>query len=130
MNATSRLLIGTSLALALLASGAMAEPRQDKADRYPVMRIDGSDLDLRQVRGTLLEHRQLLGAPSALPPGIRKNLARGKPLPPGIARRMDDRLLAALPRYDEYEWRQVGRDVVLVAITTGVVEAILRNVLD
>ncbi len=130
MNATSRLLVGTSLALALLAGGALAEPRQDKAERSPIVHIDGNDLDLRQVRSILLEHRQLLDAPSSLPPGIRKNLARGKPLPPGIAKRMDDRLLTALPRYDEYEWRQVGRDVVLVAITTGVVEAILRNVLD
>jgi hypothetical protein len=66
-----------------------------------------------------------------LPPGIAKNLARGKPLPPGIARsRVGGPLLGRLPRVDGHEWWQVGRDLVLVAIGTLVVREILRDVLD
>lgn len=43
---------------------------------------------------------------------------------------MDGRLLSHLPYYPGYEWRQVGRDVVLIAIATGIVYEILDNVLD
>src|SRR3546814_10843108 len=48
---------------------------------------------------------------SALPPGIRKNLARGKPLPPGIQKKIvPGSLLSRLPRYSGYEWRvEIGR---------------------
>ncbi len=76
------------------------------------------------------ENRNLIGATRALPPGIAKNLARGKPLPPGIAKNFDSRLLGQLPRYDGYEWKQTGTDVVLVAIATGIIYEVLRNVLD
>ena len=65
----------------------------------------------------------------ALPPGIRKNLARGKPLPPGIARReIPPELMRRLPPRDGYEWRAVGSDVVLYSITSGIVDQVLRDV--
>lgn len=82
------------------------------------------------MRITLRNHRDLLAPASSLPPGIQKNLARGKPLPPGIAKSLDNRLLGHLPRYEGYEWKQLGRDVILVAIATGIVYEILENVLD
>ncbi|MGK9233704.1 RcnB family protein [Inquilinus limosus] len=64
----------------------------------------------------------------ALPPGIARNLARGKPLPPGIARRtLPPDLLARLPRYDGYEYYMVGSDIVLAAIATGIIIDILTN---
>lgn len=87
-------------------------------------------VDLRQVRDILLGHRQWLEPAAELPPGIRKNLASGKPVPLGIAKRLDGRLLDRLPHYDGYEWRQAGRDVILVALATGVITEILQNVLD
>jgi Nickel/cobalt transporter regulator len=63
-----------------------------------------------------------------LPPGIAKNLARGKPLPPGIAKRnLPPGLVGHLPPRPGYEWVAVGRDVALVAIATGVVADILRD---
>jgi Ni/Co efflux regulator RcnB len=52
---------------------------------------------------------------SALPPGIRKNLARGKPIPPGIA---------------GYEWAVYGSDLVLVATATAVIADVLFDVFD
>lgn len=66
---------------------------------------------------------------SSLPPGIAKNLARGKPLPPGIAKKLvPDQMIAQLPRYDGYEWRVAGTDLILVAIGTLVVAEILNDV--
>ncbi len=68
---------------------------------------------------------------SSLPPGIRKNLARGKPLPPGIAKKMvPGPLLGRLPRYPGYEWRVVGSDLILIAIATAIVSDILYDVFD
>ncbi|WP_085728652.1 anti-virulence regulator CigR family protein [Pseudomonas sp. R37(2017)] len=66
----------------------------------------------------------------ALPPGIQKNLARGKPLPPGIAKKLDGRLVGRLPHYDGYEWQQVGTDLILVALATGLVYEILDGAFD
>ncbi|KCB48033.1 anti-virulence regulator CigR family protein [Bordetella hinzii] len=76
-------------------------------------------------------HEYGLSGYSQLPPGIRKNLARGKPLPPGIAKKMvPGPMLARLPAYPGYEWRIAGSDLVLVAIATAVVADVLLNVFD
>lgn len=65
-----------------------------------------------------------------LPPGIRKRLARGKPLPPGIAKRfLPGELESRLPVHAGTQRRVVGDDVVLVAIATGVVLDILFDVI-
>ncbi len=52
--------------------------------------------------------------PSSLPPGIEKNLRRGKPLPPGHAKKVaDDDLLRRLPRtYSGSEWYAAGDNLV------------------
>jgi hypothetical protein len=65
-----------------------------------------------------------------LPPGIQKNLARGKPLPPGIAKKLDGRLLGQLPHYDGYEWMQAGADLILVAVATGIIYEVLNGAFD
>ncbi|KDD46362.1 hypothetical protein L532_1315 [Bordetella bronchiseptica OSU095] len=63
----------------------------------------------------------------SLPPGIRKNLARGKPLPPGIAKKaLPPSMLARLPVYPGYEWRVAGSDLVLVALAGAVVADVFR----
>jgi hypothetical protein len=68
---------------------------------------------------------------SSLPPGIRKNLARGKPLPPGIEKKMvPGLLLGRLPRYPGYEWRVAGSDLILIGVATAVVADILYDVFD
>lgn len=68
---------------------------------------------------------------SALPPGIRKNLARGKPIPPGIAKKaVPGPMLARLPRYPGYEWQILGSDLVLVATATAVIADVLFDVFD
>ncbi len=67
----------------------------------------------------------------SLPPGIRKNLARGKPLPPGIAKRgVPSPMLAQLPSYPGYEWQVAGSDLILVAIATAVIAEVLTGVFN
>lgn len=63
-----------------------------------------------------------------LPPGMRNWLAQGKPLPPGIARRaVPPGLLGGLPAYPGYEYAIVGTNLVLLAVRTAVVSAILSD---
>ncbi len=68
---------------------------------------------------------------STLPPGIAKNLVRGKPLPPGIAKKaVPAAMLSQLPHYPGYEWRIAGNDLVLIALSTAIVTEIINNVFD
>ncbi len=68
---------------------------------------------------------------TALPPGIAKNLARGKPLPPGIARKMvPGGMLSRLPAHPGYEWRVLGSDLVLVGIGTSIIADVLHDVFN
>lgn len=67
----------------------------------------------------------------SLPPGIAKNLARGKPLPPGIAKKMvPSSMLRDLPYYPGYEWRIAGDDLVLVALSTALVASVINGVFN
>jgi Ni/Co efflux regulator RcnB len=90
----------------------------------------GPSIDRNSVLGVLSRYHSYWSPGSALPPGIQKNLARGKPLPPGIAKKLDGRLLGHLPRYEGYEWQQAGTDLILVAIATGIIYEVLNGALD
>lgn len=90
----------------------------------------GPSIDRGDVLGILGGHRSYWSPGPALPPGIQKNLARGKPLPPGIAKKLDGRLLGHLPHYDGYEWLQAGADLILVAVATGIIYEVLNGALD
>jgi hypothetical protein len=136
-NPSRTLLICSGLAIALATQSALAAPKTDHPgkpgaghDDNVSVQLSGPNIDIGRVRIVLGDNRQLIGPVSSLPPGIAKNLARGKPLPPGIAKNFDGRLASQLPRYDGYEWKQAGSDVILVAIATGIVYEVLRNVLD
>ncbi|WP_150301320.1 anti-virulence regulator CigR family protein [Pseudomonas profundi] len=66
-----------------------------------------------------------------LPPGIRKNLGRGKPLPPGIAKKVQSgAFLDRLPQHSGYEWQTAGTELILVSVVTGVIADILYDVFD
>lgn len=80
------------------------------------------------VRNTIQQHRDVIGRGQPLPPNI--HVVKGRPLPPGYGKRLDARSLQHLPRYDGYEWRRMGTDVVLIAVGTGIVYAILDGVLN
>lgn len=91
---------------------------------------NGPSIDRGGIIGLLGGHRDYWSPGPPLPPGIQKNLARGKPLPPGIAKKLDGRLLGQLPRYDGYEWRQAGTDLILVAIASGIIYEVLNGAFD
>ncbi|MBP6083668.1 MAG: hypothetical protein KA732_20720 [Providencia sp.] len=66
-----------------------------------------------------------------LPPGIAKQIRKGKPLPPGIAKKvLPANFRSHLPVYEGYEWRVSGRDLILVAISTAIVAEIIENVFE
>ncbi|WP_447789355.1 MULTISPECIES: anti-virulence regulator CigR family protein [Pseudomonas] len=90
----------------------------------------GPSINHGSVLGIVGGYRDYWSPGPALPPGIQKNLARGKPLPPGIAKKLDGRLLGRLPHYDGYEWRQAGTDLILVAIATGIIYEVLNGAFD
>jgi Ni/Co efflux regulator RcnB len=75
------------------------------------------------------EHGSSHGGKKArgLPPGIAKNLARGNPLPPGIARQnLPDGLIRLLPPPPHgYERIIVDGKVLLVEVATRVIHDIL-----
>jgi hypothetical protein len=84
-------------------------------------------LDYDHIRGTAVSTHQT--GYKALPRGIAKNLARGKPLPPGIAKKsLPAPMLRELPTYPDYEWKRCGADLVLVQIGTEVVAEVLANI--
>ncbi len=66
----------------------------------------------------------------SLPPGIEKNLARGKALPPGIAKQvLPEGLLTLLPPAPKgYERILVSGKVLLVEIATQVIHDVLEDV--
>jgi len=67
----------------------------------------------------------------SLPPGIAKNLARGKPLPPGIAKQhLPYDLQRALPPVQEgHERIIVAGKILLIEIATEMVRDVLSDVL-
>lgn len=135
------LAVSLSLMLGLSAAGVAAQPpeHRGKPDHAEKHKRDSADQEYSRsavtiedalVREIFRDQRDYLEPTGALPPGIRKNLQRGKPLPPGIAKRFDSRLESRLPRYPGYDWRQVGTDAVLIDAATGIVEAIIADVLQ
>lgn len=67
---------------------------------------------------------------TGLPPGIAKDYGRGKPLPPGIEKKLPPDVLAQLPRHRGYEYARVGQDVVLIEAATRIVVDVIERVFD
>lgn len=127
-------LLGTGMAYAKPPEGK-GKPTGEPAERYADAQ-EAAHADLVQVSIGIETARRLavqhgLTGHAALPPGIRKNLARGKPLPPGIARKtLPTPYLGQLPVYPGYEWGMVGSDLVLQQAATGVIAGVLSGVFD
>lgn len=95
------------------------------ADGAVTVQVVFGDGDRVRFRDYFVTH-QIVAQP--LPPGIAKNVARGKPLPPGIAKRaLPAGLLAVAPRVDkDVSFAIVGE--VVVATKGGVVIDVLAGV--
>ena len=83
--------------------------------------------DFTPWRQSVHQHRSLFGHGRPLPHGV--HIVRGRPLPHGYGHAIDPRALRYLPHYPGYQWRRVGRDIVLISIGTGLVYSILSGVL-
>ncbi|MBF7729309.1 anti-virulence regulator CigR family protein [Pseudomonas sp. N040] len=88
------------------------------------------DEDYSEIQRAYRENKGKGVGNQGLPPGISKNLQRGKPLPPGIAKRFNSDIERQLPYYPGREWRQVGTDAVLIDSSTQVVQEVMRGVLQ
>lgn len=104
---------------------------EDQGKRKNYGKPDHVDSDISFSRARSLAVNYGLVGYQALPPGIAKNVARGKPLPPGIAKKtLPASMINDLPYYPGYEWRAVGDDLVLVALSTAIVTAVINGVFD
>jgi hypothetical protein len=93
--------------------------------------IESDEID--KARRYLGDNPDAFGSnkPKSLPPGIAKNLERGKPLPPGVAKtRLPDGFASQLPNYEGHDWSMVGQDLVLMDQETNLVVDVVRNMLQ
>ena len=66
----------------------------------------------------------------ALPPGIAKNLQRGKPLPPGIAKKnLPEGLESQLPNIGDLKRIIIGKDIALVDEENNVILDVIKDIL-
>lgn len=122
------------IALALVALLSVALPAAADAREHRSRQEDGADMGSVLIsaaeRALIGEYYQSHAIPADdLPPGIRKKVARGKPLPPGIAKRFPNDLTARLPQRPGYEYRTIGADVALVEAATGVIVDLVKDAL-
>lgn len=128
------LIFGIALLIAATAAPAAAQGQSQGRGRgndktQPAAAVSASvvfrDSDHATFRDYFATHK-ITAEP--LPPGIAKNLARGKPLPPGIAKRaVPAELVAVGPKLDKDTTLAIVGDVV-VATRSGVVIDILAGV--
>ena len=90
--------------------------------------------EIETIRAWYREHGYADGrvkGRKTLPPGIAKNLGRGKPLPPGIAKQMlPAGLIERLPPAPEgYERIVVDGRVLLVEVATQIIHDVLVDVI-
>ena len=94
--------------------------RPHQQHRYPPHRD--------QLRRDIYRSSHHLHRGPALPRHV--HLVVGRPLPHGWSHRVPPGHVKHLPHYAGYEWHSAGRDLVLVAVTTGMVYSILDNVIN
>lgn len=130
--------LGLMVLRAPLASGAPPEHKTDKAKGkdHPrdsvssdVSGLIRAGISAAAARDLFRQTGGVPGSQKPLPPGIRKNLARGKPIPPGIAKtRLSGDYVATLPRHPGYEWTGAGLDLLLVQTGSGLIADALIDV--
>ncbi len=135
------LTVTATMVAALFSASVIAEPPPGKGHKRAAKpkheASNTHDHDggaLRRAGITIDRARQLAVQHQAvgyqgLPPGIAKNLARGKPLPPGIAKKaVPAGVLAGLPQYPGYEWGVAGVDLILISVATQLIAEVLSGV--
>jgi|GEM_PF-1372071 len=138
MKTVKLAMMSVVVALMLPASMAVGQPDDPPTgERVALAAFAAAEREL--IRSYFGEH----GLPAAghgegergkgakgLPPGIAKNLARGKPLPPGIAKRgLPGGLVERLPPREGFEYVYIDDRVLLVETGTQIVHDILSDLL-
>jgi hypothetical protein len=132
MRIPTAAVVGSAALLALLAGAPSPAEAQGRGNGARAAQVDPGVALSIEATARIREYygsRAPVGA-EGLPPGIRKNLARGKPLPPGIAKKVAPAgLRSTLGLPSGYELVEVGLDVLLVEVATSVVHDVLRDVI-
>lgn len=131
-NCLKHVLIVT-LALTAVAAEAQLGKGKGNSDRGDAGVMNNLTVDIGISSGEARAIARDLGLSGydSLPPGIAKNVGRGKPLPPGIAKKAPPQnMLARLPQVEDHEWRVSGTDLVLVALGTAIVVEVLEEVFN
>ncbi|CEA01242.1 CigR [Pseudomonas saudimassiliensis] len=84
--------------------------------------------DRDQLRRQIYQQRHNMGRGPGRPP--RSHLIIGRPIPHGWSQRVPHQHVRHLPQYPGYEWHRAGSDLVLVAVTTGLIYTVVENVLN
>ena len=120
--------------LVLMAAGVLAMLNLPVAEAGDAgVSVSFSDAEVRIITAWYNDHeprKSGKGKRGGLPPGIAKNLARGKSLPPGIAaQHLPQELQRALPAAPAgYDRIIVDGKVLLVEATTRVIHDVLMDV--
>ncbi|QJD57769.1 hypothetical protein HG264_02010 [Pseudomonas sp. gcc21] len=80
------------------------------------------------IRRLYTEYSSYVESVQTLSPELSRDIAKGKELPAGAGRNVNPRLLAKLPDYSGYEWREAGRDLVLIRSSDGVIVEMVSDV--
>lgn len=126
MRARTILALAALGALVAFAPEAAAQQRE-KPKPAAAAPTGFSDAERKTIADYFAKHEY---DAEALPPGIARNLAKGKPLPPGIAKKAPPaELTAQLPEREGLEVRIFGDRVVLLeasGLVVDIVEGIFR----
>ncbi|MDH4030510.1 MAG: anti-virulence regulator CigR family protein [Chromatiales bacterium] len=110
---------------------ATSYPSTRPAQTSPTARVEVifSDEEIRIIRSYYETHARHKNKVKGLPPGIAKNLARGKPLPPGIAKQYlpQDLRRQLPPPPDGYDRIVVAGKVLLIELATQIVRDVLTE---
>lgn len=125
---------GTSIRALVLTWVVLALGAVDAEAQNPNRRDDGGGVSIDLSAQVVTRVRDYYASrevdAEALPPGIRRRVAQGKPLPPGIAKKVaPPELHSAVDLPEGYELVEVGLDVVLVEVATNIVHDVLMDVI-
>lgn len=114
--------------LVLVSSPAVAQKPGKKKGAPPAQQAVAVGFTVQQrdlIQTYFAQHRR---AVKRLPPGIAKNLARGKPLPPGIAKQqLPQELATRLPVREGFQVSIFGDRIVLLE-AHGLVVDVLEGI--
>lgn len=146
MNRRHLITVGAAAALAAalsactpyrpIAGGGTTYPRTGTTGGTTTARVLADAVFTSLERQIIRDYYRNSGLPpglarrDSLPPGLQRQLVRNGRLPPGLERRaLPPDLRARLPSRDpRYDMVQVGTDVLLILIATGVILDIIDDV--